>query len=270
MSKLYNPSANAVAIPDLGVEVPPWPHLLDVTYISQKNILESIDLHDLISNATISYVKEITQVGDVVLMSVSEGLEYIELGVTSTQLGTNKPTRPGIVQGSYYGIPTDDPLAPSVKPGNFIMCIPVVFMDRFFNRIGVCVTNPTANSVVRLGVYSNDNGLPGDLLLDAGMISGDTAGNKELPINLRTPNDWIFLAVWCSADIEFMSVTSQSSPFGIVGDDLVNFTRYYSIPLAFTEEDPLPGGFSTKEDPGGFSAASSMSDYPPFVWFRRV
>jgi|SRR6478752_3821098 len=260
MSELYNPSANAyVEVGDLGIEIQPQ-QIMDITYIARTSITKSNDLRNLISNATLSYVKTISN-GTVVPMTVEEGLELINLGVTGTQVGINKPTRPGIIRENYYGVPTDSALIPDLTPANHLNAIPVSYMDRYFDRIGVCVTTAVANSVIRLGVYANNRGVPGELLLDAGVVPGDTIGNKEIVINFRTPNDWVFLATHTSHEIEFKSVTSQGSPFGTSGDDLVDHTRHFHADLTYTG-DPLPSVFPVDATPA--------STYPPFVWFRQI
>lgn len=46
------------------------------------------------------------------------------------------------------------------------------------DRLGIAVTTAAVGGVARLGVYSATGGRPSSLLLDAGTVGTDTAGNK--------------------------------------------------------------------------------------------
>jgi hypothetical protein len=259
MPSIYNPSATTdVEIDDLGITIQPE-QVFDITYIRRLTIINSVGLHENVSNGALVYVRSIDN-GVVIPMSVIDGLEMIDNGVTGSQIGINKSIRPGIIEGNFYGVATDEPLIDDMTPANHLNAIPVNYLDRQFNRIGVCVTTAVANAVIRLGVYTNLNGFPGDLLLDAGEVPCDTAGNKEIVIDFNTPNDWCFLCTFTSDEIEMKSVTSQNSVFGNSSSDLTSVIRHIHTTLTYTSE--LPAVFPAN--------AVTSSEYPPFVWFRKV
>jgi hypothetical protein len=57
--------------------------------------------------------------------------------------------------------------------------------DMTFDRIGVEVVSTSASGteVVRMGIYEDDDGKPGALILDAGTVSGTSTGIKEITLN---------------------------------------------------------------------------------------
>jgi hypothetical protein len=55
------------------------------------------------------------------------------------------------------------------------------------------VTTPGgAGSVTRLGIYGDNNGVPGDLILDAGTVDTTTTGVKQLAISQAVPAGSIY------------------------------------------------------------------------------
>jgi hypothetical protein len=259
MGVIYNPSTtDDVEIEDLGITIVAE-QVFDITYIRRLTVKTSPGLYNAISNGVLYYVRDVTN-GVVTTMSISDGLEMIENGVTGAQVGVNKPTRPGIIVGNFYGVSTDEPLIDDDTPADHLNAIAVNYLDEHFNRIGVCVTTAVANAVIRLGVYENVNGFPGKLLLDAGAVPCDTAGNKEIVIDFHTPNDWCFLSTHTSHDVEMKSVTSQNSVFGNSGTDLTSVVRHIHTDLTYS--GALPDVFPAN--------AVTSSSYPPFVWFRKV
>ncbi len=65
------------------------------------------------------------------------------------------------------------------------------------DRIGIEVTDSAAGSpVIRLGIYENNAGAPGTLILDAGTVDASTTGFKEITISqaLTAGMVWLVLA----------------------------------------------------------------------------
>lgn len=60
--------------------------------------------------------------------------------------------------------------------------------------IAVVTTPGSAGSIVRIGAYNDDNGLPGSLLFDAGTVDSTTTGTKEILINQTLPAGRFWLA----------------------------------------------------------------------------
>ena len=73
---------------------------------------------------------------------------------------------------------------------------------RAITRLTVNVTTIEAGATARLGVFTctgvNTSVFSGDLVVDAGLVSAATIGQKSLTVSLSlTPGMWVF-AVWCS------------------------------------------------------------------------
>lgn len=259
MPTLYNTSNVAVELDDFGITVPPE-DISDVNHIRRVTLRESNVLRNYILDGTLKLVKEEIPTLDE-YWSIHDALDIINTGVNANQVGVNKATRPGIVDGNYYGPTTDTDLIDETVPANHINAIPVNYLGAQFNRIGICVTNAVANSSIRLGVYRNNNGMPAELLLDAGVIPTDTIGNKEIVIDFETPTDWCFLTTWGSHEINTLSVASQLSVFGNTSNNVTNITRHIHDDLTYSNVG-LPEYFP--------NTAVASSSYPPFVWFRKV
>lgn len=74
-------------------------------------------------------------------------------------------------------------------------CVPIyVSNPGVYDRIAIRVqANATVSSVVRLGLYADNNGVPGDLILDAGTVDASSLGAKDLTINVTLPIGWVWL-----------------------------------------------------------------------------
>ena len=105
----------------------------------------------------------------------------------------------GYVSGRWYdngiGVATDqittDRRAPDVLFGVPILLTRDVLLD----RIAVENTQASIGASVYMGIYRNDNGVPGALLLDAGGASMSTTGTKELSFSLKLSQGWYWLAM---------------------------------------------------------------------------
>jgi hypothetical protein len=62
-----------------------------------------------------------------------------------------------------------------------------------YDEIAVVCASGGASSNVRLGIYEDDNGKPGALLLDAGQVATTTGGTKSIAIT-QTLSGWYWLA----------------------------------------------------------------------------
>lgn len=253
-----NTTASDVALDDFGLTIPAS-YMLDISHIRRSIIKGSEVFRGLIEDGTLQLVREDNPNYDT-YWSIKDALDIIDTGVNGFQVGINKPTRPGIIEGNYYGPSTDTALIDDSVPADHLNAIPVNYMGVYFNRIGLCVTTPAANGVVRLGVYENNNGLPGKLLLDAGTVPLDTIGNKEIIIDFTTPNDWCFLATHSNFGFEAKSVDSLVSVFGNNSNNITEATRHIHTDLIY-DGSPLPSVFPASEP---------SASYPPFVWLRKV
>lgn len=62
-----------------------------------------------------------------------------------------------------------------------------------FTSINIEVTTLAAASSIRLGIYSDTNGVPNALLLDAGTVSSASTGGKTIAISQSLPAGWYWL-----------------------------------------------------------------------------
>lgn len=79
--------------------------------------------------------------------------------------------------------------------GNCRLC-PVYFpQEQTITAIGIDVTTAAASSVVRLGLYADNNGVPDALILDAGTVDSSTTGAKAIAISQTVGPGMVWFAV---------------------------------------------------------------------------
>jgi hypothetical protein len=261
MTIFYNPTGSDVELDDFGVTVPAN-GIVDANYISAAFLKRSDELAGYISNGVIQILADDDAVSDLpnaVVWSTSEALNLISLGVNSTQVGLQKANHPGIVVGQYYSsLQSQASLVANTISGNSLYATPVAFMAQNFNRLGIEVTMAVANGQIRLGIYDNDAGQPGNLLLDAGYIATDTVGKKEITISFQSPLDWYWLAALPSVDVVCQTITAGGFPSSLTGtidtstsEDFANSVTYGSLPSTFPTLNP-------------------SWENPPVIWLRQV
>ena len=142
-------------------------------------------------------------------------------------------------------------------------------VDNTVNRIGINVTVASAGQLCHLGIYSsNAEGLPGDLLLDAGFIDCSTTGEKEIVLEQSLKGGELYwLAGNCTSgavmfkgyDVAFFSTMGAANSY-------LNSTAPFSD-IGIIAEDPLPAVFP------GFKVAGSAWSIAagwPLIWLRKV
>ena len=133
-----------------------------------------------------------------------------------------------------------------------------------YDRIAINVTGPEPGKSLRLGIYQHDGdaAAPGGLLLDAGAVSIDVDGKRELAISQSLDAGWWWLAMLSDA-----TGTGRLVASGTVGgdpmlgyDDVDNtsFHRFVSRAQSF---GPLPDPFGTVTD-------YNTGGVTPRVWLR--
>jgi hypothetical protein len=104
------------------------------------------------------------------------------------------PPHPGIRSGTnYYISPTAAPsTGTSVALANTAYYQPFILPGIGVDRIGIETTAGAGNA--RLGIYSNTNGLPDQLILDAGIldVSGIAVNEISLASTAYLPNAWVW------------------------------------------------------------------------------
>lgn len=255
---LYNTTLEDIEIEELGVTVPAE-DTCDVGYFSQPSLASATTLYSHVENGTITIVQDETDV-PMVMWSVTSALELLRIGVTSFQVGLQKAASTGIVEGNFYSAATQpsDTAVGAIGTG-YIYGTPVSFMGSNFNRIGVDVTTARAGGSIRLGIYSNNVGKPGSLLLDAGYVPTDTAGNKEIAIAFHSPMDWYWLVATYSHDIETRNIVS-----GINNAVVSQSSTNSASALGFG------GAHSFGALPADFPTPTERAGSIPMVWIRKV
>ncbi|MBG1268255.1 hypothetical protein [Nostoc sp. WHI] len=104
-------------------------------------------------------------------------------------------SHPGYVPGRYYQGFKNIATSTSSTAGfiiNFISYYLFTIHHKVtLTRLAVSVVTSVADTDLRLGVYSNQDGIPKDLLIDSGNIATETSGIKEAIILLpSTPGDY--------------------------------------------------------------------------------
>lgn len=66
--------------------------------------------------------------------------------------------------------------------------------DMTIDRIGIEVTTAAATATIRLGLYEDNAGAPGDLIADFGTVSATTTGVKEITISQAVSKGRVFAA----------------------------------------------------------------------------
>ncbi len=133
---------------------------------------------------------------------------------------TAPPCPPGRISGRYYAAGYAVPGSSGTTTLNTLNAIPFYVGNPCeFDRISVNALN-TASSIVRLGIYADDNGKPGALIVDAGQISTALSGMADATINVRLSG-----LVWVA--VVPQSVTGSMSRYGT--------PNYGGVPIGMVE-----------------------------------
>lgn len=172
-----------------------------------------------------------------------------------------------LVTNAYYhslvGLPSATASSASAVSDR-IIAIPFYFPgSATVNRIGLTITTAQASSNVRLIIYADNNGLPGDVILDCGEIDSSSTGDKEITISQALDGRF-----WVAAHIEngligYNTLTSSSEGSKIflgraVASNLDNDSAYVYEDRSY-----------------GAASAFSLSGYggsnnAPAIWLRSV
>lgn len=115
-----------------------------------------------------------------------------------------------------------------------------------FNEAGIQVTAAVAATTVRLGVYADNNGVPGSLIADWGAIDSSTTGYKTAAITWSPAPGRYWIAAVAQGGTPTVSTRSGSSPYvGKVTADGSGHTTAYISPNATAG---ALGAFGTPSD----------------------
>jgi hypothetical protein len=150
---------------------------------------------------------------------------------------TTAPLHPGMRSGTVYYV------AASVLPSASTAAVSAntayaqpIFVVGTATRVGIEVTTGSAGTC-RLGIYTNNNGVPGTLIVDAGAVDTTSIALVEATINLPV-RDWVWLVSVFSATPtcrtgtnSFASLLGGSSPSS-GGKALFGASTYGAMPTA--------------------------------------
>jgi hypothetical protein len=130
--------------------------------------------------------------GDLIVATADDTPARLAVGTDGQVLKADSSASTGLAwgQGSFLGgiMPIGEYLAPPSAAAtgaagrvNFAHFTPFIVCKRMsFDRIGINVTTAQAGSQARLGVYSDSEGRPGTVLLDAGNVATTATGIIEV------------------------------------------------------------------------------------------
>jgi hypothetical protein len=107
---------------------------------------------------------------------------------------------PGMVSGRLYIPPNTGALSNNTFTANTIYLFPIYIPNPgTISQMSISVNGAVALSSAELGIYTNNNGIPDALILDAGTLTTTTTGQKNLTglTQALSPN-WYWLAYWAS------------------------------------------------------------------------
>lgn len=116
------------------------------------------------------------------MVDVSDTIADIDTRITANANATSSPPL-GLKSGLYYRPPVTAVTTLAVVQDRLYahpMSIPAAVT---LDRIEVEVTTAAALTTIRMGIYNDDGGTPGTLLLDAGTVDSSTTGRKSITIS---------------------------------------------------------------------------------------
>jgi len=150
------------------------------------------------------------------------------------------PMHPGMRRGTvYYQSPVVVPGAPtSAMSANFAYYQPFCLPGMPIDRIGIETTVGSGNA--RLGIYSDLDGLPDQLILDAGILSVSGAAVNEITLSsvLYLPQAWVWGCIIYSGTPTVRSGGTAINSY-LLGVETVGATPPKAL-LAFQAYGALP------------------------------
>ena len=154
------------------------------------------------------------------------------------------------------------PMMGALKSGNYITDLPVsgygtflsqtdnmfagLFVascDMRLDKLGVYIETPSEGTSVRLGVYDScDDFVPGDLVLDAGVVDASVKGFAQIAVNLDLRRGYYYLVCLIENNCGLRYLKLAQSPLGMYTTFNAVFSGYVceqdwgELPLKF------PGG----------------------------
>ncbi|NJO62540.1 MAG: hypothetical protein HC836_31230 [Richelia sp. RM2_1_2] len=194
-------------------------------------------------------------------LKFAENFEVLKVSDAELSFSALVTANTGIFYDRFYSTPHDTYLDKTNISANVLYTIPVVLQaNHTMNRIGIAVNNAKSNQFIRLGLYKNNNGIPGELLIDSGIVPTNTAANKELVINYATTGTYIWATCVASSTISVVSFQDLDIG-GMLGRTTVTKGEKISCLTADYTFGPLPEVFPT---------TTHFTGESPYIWLRKV
>lgn len=176
------------------------------------------------------------------------------------------PNHPGYVSGRYYQnvIGNIDGTSSAAYAVNTITYTPFkIERNVTIDRIAVSCAGTVTNAAIRFGIFSNNNGLPNNLLLDTGEIIAASTGIKEAIISLNLSSDWYWIGGAVSIAPNLYGVASS-----YLGNNyfLGQSTPSTNTPIASIRNAGFTYGAMPSIAPT--NNLSSITGISPLFWFR--
>jgi hypothetical protein len=251
---LKNLTAEDISLTELGITIPAA-GFYDLRYKTKEAIAISTELVSYVISADIGVLNANSPDIWADCWSISDALKIIQYGVNTTLLGIGD-THPGVVDGRLYSARAASTLKTSTIPADTLFAIPLLYPLTDWNRIGIEVVTSVVGAGVRMGIYANNSGDPGALLLDAGFVSTENKGLKEISMTFSNLTEWFWLACVVSAEVEMRS---------IVGDVSSSFGRTSTTSIRQVVAEHTYGPL-----PASFPSYTPMEASPPYIWLRKL
>jgi hypothetical protein len=171
---------------------------------------------------------------------------------------------PGWISGRLYIPPNTGALSNNTFAANTIYLFPIYIPNpSTLAQMSVNVNGFVAGSQIELGIYTNNNGVPDALILDAGNVASTSNGQKNITgLTQAIGPNWIWVAYWsghavtCSgfAANALASVVNQGLPAITNGSTPYN---HYEKALAFSAGN-LPANITTPTASNGVAPAVAL------------
>jgi len=119
---------------------------------------------------------------------------------------------PGFVAGNFYSTPGWYSQGSAFfLAANHLYAIPFYNPNSSattFTKESVYVATGAASTACELGVYANNGGIPGSLIIDAGNVPVTATGNEEISagLSIPIPSGWSWLVVGCNGSAQINGV----------------------------------------------------------------
>jgi hypothetical protein len=168
-----------------------------------------------------------------------------------------------MVSGRYYGFQhIGGPLGVTNTNANNRMIAQPFYVEKTvtFDRYAIEVTTAVASSSIKLLIYSDSNGLPNSLVLNAGTVDSSTTGTKELTISQSLTGGqvyWLVLVSNSNPQVRAINTANAMLIAPTTFNPAANYGSYYA---------DSTGSYTTP--PSTFPTITGTLNYPNRIGLR--